>query len=88
MAEKKTYLPQNRDEALAQRKTGYSAGMILWLLGFIFALIGITAEAASVDIVLLPMSWFLLSIAFFIASLPAWMVYVAYSHLFGIDKKK
>ena len=42
---------------------------VLWILALIFAILGIIADAINATIGLEAISWFLLAIAFFVASL-------------------
>ena len=44
-------------------------GHILWLLGGIFAVLGIIGDAANLILGLEPMSWFLLAVAAYVASI-------------------
>jgi len=48
-------------------------GGVCWVLGLVFAVLGIIGEAADVNVGLLPMSWFLLSIAALVASIPEYL---------------
>ena len=61
------------------------SGGICWILGAIFAVLGIIADAMNVTLGLEPSSWFLLSIALFVASISwylGWAVAV-YLHAKG-----
>jgi len=49
------------------------AGGILWILGFIFAILGIIADAVNGSLGLTAMSWFLLAIVFHLAGLSYWL---------------
>ncbi len=48
-------------------------GGICWTLGLIFAILGVIAEAAETTLGLEPMSWYLLSIALFVAGI-SWYI--------------
>jgi len=67
----------------AKRMAGFWAacGGVCWMLGLIFAILGIIAEATSSIIGLTPLSWYLLTIALFAASIGwyiGWAVAVLY----------
>ncbi len=67
----------------AKKMAGFwaASGGICWGLGFIFAILGIIAEATSNIIGLTPLSWYMLTIAFFAASISwyiGWAVAVLY----------
>ncbi len=56
-------------------------GGICWVLGLIFAILGIIAEKTSTTLGLTPLSWYLLAIALFVASISwyiGWAVAVLY----------
>ena len=48
-------------------------GGLCWIVGIIFALLGIIADAANADLGLLPTSWFLLAVVSLVAS-TAWYI--------------
>ena len=67
----------------AQRMAGMWAvwGGICWILGLIFAILGVIAETMNATLGLTPMSWYLLAIALFAASIAeyiGWAVGVLY----------
>ena len=47
-------------------------GAALWILGFIFAILGITADATG-TLGLTMMAWFMLAIVFHLAGLSVWL---------------
>jgi len=56
-------------------------GGVCWMLGLIFAILGIIAEVMNTAIGLTPISWYLLAIALFVAGISwyiAWAVGVLY----------
>jgi hypothetical protein len=59
----------------AQRMTGIWSvlGSICWILGLIFAILGIIAEAINSTLGLTPLSWYLLAIALFVAGI-SWYI--------------
>ena len=67
----------------AQRMAGMWAvwGGVCWILGLIFAILGVIAEATNATLGLTPMSWYLLAIALFVAGISwhiGWAVGVLY----------
>jgi len=48
-------------------------GGVCWVLGIIFAILGIAADAANGTLGLESASWFLLAIAMFVASIPCYL---------------
>ncbi|MCK4369379.1 MAG: hypothetical protein KAV68_06975 [Dehalococcoidales bacterium] len=69
--------------AFAKRMAGMWAvlGGICWSLGLIFAILGVIAETTDAALGLEPMSWFMLAIALFAASIAeyiGWAVGVLY----------
>jgi len=55
-------------------------GASLWILGFIFAILGIIADATG-TLGLTMMAWFMLAIVFHLAGLSFWMGYGLALHL-------
>ena len=49
------------------------AGGALWILGFIFAILGIIADLTSGSLGLTAMSWFMLAVVFHLAGLSYWL---------------
>jgi hypothetical protein len=50
-------------------------GASLWILGFIFAILGIVADVTNGTLGLTMMAWFMLAIVFHLAGLSYWMGY-------------
>jgi len=48
-------------------------GASLWILGFIFAILGIIADATNGTLGLTMMAWFMLAIVFHLAGLSYWL---------------
>jgi hypothetical protein len=48
-------------------------GASLWILGFIFAILGIIADATNGTLGLTMMAWFMLAIVFHLAGLSYWV---------------
>ena len=51
-------------------------GGACWIFGIIFAIVGIIGELMGTTLGLVPMSWYLLSIAAFVASIPEYLGWV------------
>ena len=64
-------------------------GATLWILGFIFAILGIIADATG-TLGLTAMSWFLLAIVFHLAGLSFWLGWAlaVYFRSAGTEKKE
>jgi len=60
---------ENRDKLIASIGSGGMWAHTLWFLGAIFAILGIIADATNTTLGLEPMSWFLLAIVVFLASI-------------------
>lgn len=56
-------------------------GASLWTLGFIFALLGIIADANNGSLGLTMMAWFMLAIVFHLAGLSFWLGWALSVHL-------
>ena len=63
-------------------------GGILWILGLVFAVLGIIGEAMNATLGLEPISWFLLAIAAFVASIPCYLGWAVAEHLLATEAKK
>jgi len=66
----------NHEWIVSKGKSWVMAGGLCWILGVIFALIGIITEAIDTTFIIQSMSWYLLSIAVFgsgIINVVAWL---------------
>ena len=63
-------------------------GHICWVLGSIFAVLGIVAGAMNASLGLNSTGWLLLAIAVFVASIPMWLTMMMARRLLGIEPKK
>ncbi len=64
------------------------AGGALWILGFIFAILGIITDATNGGLGLSAMSWFLLAIVFHLAGLSYWLSWAVGVYFRAIEAKK
>jgi len=63
-------------------------GGLCWLLGIIFAVLGIIADAANTDIGLASTSWLLLSVAVFVVSAIWYLSWAVAVYIDAIKTKK
>jgi len=61
---------------------------ICWLLGAVFAVLGLVAGAMNTTLGLEPMIWLLLAIAAFLAGIPMLVTWALALHLLGIEGKE
>jgi len=78
---------KDREEVKAEMEKFFAVGLFDSILGVIFAIIGVAADALDVTLVLEPMSWFLLAI--FFAVLGVWPVVKSTfaKSLYGIESE-
>jgi hypothetical protein len=69
-------------------KTWVMWGGLCWLLGVIFAVLGIIADAANTNIGLAPTSWLLLSVAVFVVSAIWYLSWAVSVYIDAIKTKK
>jgi hypothetical protein len=62
-------------------------GAALWILGFVFAILGIIADAVG-TLGLTMMAWFMLAIVFHLAGLSYWLSWALALHLRSKGAKK
>lgn len=60
---------------------------VLWFLGAVFAVLGVIGEAINVTLGLEPISWLLLAIAAFVASIPQLLGWHLAVYLDSIETK-
>jgi len=63
-------------------------GGVCWILALIFAILGIIADATNGGLGLTAMSWFLLAIAAFVASIPEYIGWAVAVYLDALKAKK
>lgn len=63
-------------------------GASLWILGFIFAILGIIADATNGTLGLTMMAWFMLAIVFHLAGLSYWLGWALAVYLKSKETKK
>ena len=69
------------------RSTGLQ-GHICWILGVVFAILGIIAGATNTALGLGPITWLLLALVVFVAGIPAWLSLMMARRLLGIESGK
>ena len=78
---------KNRKMILTSASTSMVSAHICWLLGAVFAVVGVIGEAINVTLGLGPISWLLLSIAAFVASIPQLLGWHLAVYLDAIETK-
>ena len=63
-------------------------GGVCWTLGLVFAVLGVIGEAMNITLGLQPISWFLLAIAAFVASIPEYIGWAVAVYLDALKAKK
>ena len=63
-------------------------GHICWVLGAVFAVLGIVAGAMDASLGLSSMGWLLLALVTFVAGMPSWHTLMMARRLLGIEPKK
>ena len=69
------------------RSTGLQ-GHICWILGVVFAILGIIAGATNTALGLGPITWLLLALVVCVAGIPAWLSLMMARRLLGIESGK
>jgi len=62
-------------------------GGVCWILGVVFAVLGVVGEAMNITLGLEPMSWLLLAIAAFVASIPEYLGWAVAVYLSTAEAK-
>ncbi len=76
-------------ELIAGKATMWAMlGGVCWVLGVVFAILGIIADAINAPIGLEPISWFLLAIATFVVSAIWYLSWAVAVYLRTIEAKK
>ena len=85
----KSFMEKRVDPKYIANMAGASAnwGATLWILGFIFAILGIIADATG-TLGLTMMAWFMLAIVFHLAGLSYWLGWALAVHLKSKEAKK
>ena len=83
------FMEKRNDPKWLATKAGMQStmGAALWILGFIFALLGIIADGSG-SLGLTAMSWFMLAIVFHLAGLSYWLGWAVAVYLDVIGGKK
>ena len=63
-------------------------GGVCWILGVVFAVLGVIGDAMNATLGLEPISWFLLAIAAFVASIPCYLGWAVGVYVDTIEAKK
>ena len=63
-------------------------GGVCWILGAVFAVLGVIGEAMNVTLGLGPVSWLMLAIAAFVASIPCYLGWAVGVYLHAVEAKR
>jgi hypothetical protein len=78
----------NHEWIVSKGKMWVMWGGLCWVLGIIFLLIGIIADAANTNPLLAPMNWFLLAIAVFVISAIWYLSWAVAVYIDSLKAKK
>ena len=79
---------ENREYLKASLGSSGMSAHICWLLGIVFAILGIIADAANITLGLTSMGWFLLAIVTFLVSITMFFGMGLAWYLITTDRKK
>ena len=79
---------KDREHAMTGARAHGVFGRFSWLLGAIFAIVGVIGEATSINVGLQLMSWYLLSIAAFAAGIFLNIMWAIGLYLLAKEAKK
>ena len=77
---------EDREHVKAGVSSAGLLGHVCWFLGILFALLGVVGDAANATLGLEPISWLLLSIAAFGASIPLFIGWAVAWYLRSVEK--
>ncbi len=63
-------------------------GHVCWILGIVFAILGIVAGAMNASLGLSSTGWLLLALVTLVVSMPAWLTMLWARRLLGMEPKK
>ena len=78
----------NHEWIVSKGKSWVMLGGLCWILGVIFAVLGIIADIANAKIGLIPTSWLLLSVAVFVVSAIWYLSWAVAVYIDAIKTKK
>ncbi len=76
-----------REEIIAAGGAHCDGGFVLWNLGIVFVVLGVVSDAMNVNLVLQPISWFLLAIFFGLSATVSWITWMLAVHLDAIESQ-
>jgi uncharacterized membrane protein YbaN (DUF454 family) len=79
---------KDREELKPLIRSSGLQGHICWVLGVVFAILGIVAGAMNASLGLSSTGWLLLALVTFVAGMPSWHTLMMARRLLGIEPKK
>jgi len=76
-----------REEIVDSGGAHCDGGFVFWLLGLLFAALGVASDAMNINLFIESTSWLLLSIVFCLSGIASWMAWVLAVHLDAIKGK-
>jgi hypothetical protein len=76
-----------REEIVAAGGAHCDGAFVLWNLGIAFVVLGVVSDAMNVNLVLEPISWFLLAIFFGLSATVSWITWMLAVHLDAIQSQ-
>ena len=76
-----------REEIVAAGGAHCDGGFVFWLLGLIFAALGVVSDAMNISLILETTSWLLLAIIFCLSGIASWIACALAVHLDAIEAK-
>ena len=60
---------------------------VLWLIGFLFVVLGVVSDAMNIVLVLEPISWFLVAVFLALSATVSWIAWMLAVHLEALKDK-
>ncbi len=76
-----------REETVDAGGAHCDGGFVFWVLGLLFAALGVAGDAVNISLILESTSWLLLSIVFCFSGIASWMAWMLAVHLDAIKGK-
>ena len=77
-----------REEIVAAGGAHCDGAFVLWFLGIAFVVLGVVSDAMNINLVLQPISWFLLAIFFGLSATVSWVTWMLAVYLDAMEAKK
>jgi len=76
-----------REEIVAAGGAHCDGAFVLWLLGIALVVLGVVSDVMKVNLVLQPISWFMIAIFFGLSATVSWITWMLAVHLDAIEAK-